>query len=197
VRLRGPRPVVDEYLDLTPDNPGAWVEEAKGMAFELSRRHWLRGALVSAGATACGAAKALASDAVRRSTADPELVLRAFVRALLAFDDPRFPEVSLFAIIQRMSAVANLLEDPGYRAGLAVFDASVSPASESISFSELPLSEARQVVQAWLTSPIPQRRGFVVSTKAVVMIALYSSPKAWQAIHYAGPFDEKFRPSSR
>jgi hypothetical protein len=161
------------------------------------RRHWLWGILASAGAVACSAGSALASEAVERSTADPEVVLRAFVRALLAFDDPRFPNVSLTDIVQRMSAVANLLSDPGYRAGLAAFDASSAGSGASTSFSKLPLAEARQVVEAWLSSPISQRRGFVATTKTVAMIALYSSPAAWQTIGYPGPFDKKLDGSAR
>ena len=155
-----------------------------------SRRRWLGTALASATAATCGAAGALAAEVAQRSTSAPEAVLDALVRALLAFDDPRFPNVTPREIEERMSGVANLLANPAYRAGLSAFDASASAASKP--FSELPLADARKTVAEWFESPVPQRRGFVSTTKTVALIALYSMPKAWPAIGYAGPFDPKY-----
>jgi hypothetical protein len=158
-----------------------------------SRRRWLA-ALAAASAAACSAGNAFAAELCQASTLDSQLVLQALVKAILPFDDPKFPDVRPTDVERRLIGVANLLADPGYRAGLAAFERSGSsaPAPVSAPFSTLSLSDARLVVAQWFASPIAERRAFVSTTKAVAVIALYSMPQVWPAINYAGPFDPKF-----
>jgi len=150
-----------------------------------TRGRWI-GALTAAVAAASTAGSALAADVAQTSATDPATILQALIRAMLAFDDPAFPAISLDEVQGRMLAVGNLLADPAYRAGLAAFDAGAG------SFALLSLPDARRVTGAWLTSTNPQQRAFITTTKAVAMIALYSSPKMWPSIGYAGPFEGRF-----
>ena len=120
-------------------------------------------------------------------------VQRALLRALLAFDDPAFPRIDLAHVEARIAAMANPLADARYRAGLAAFDHTGPFPSGVASFSELALPDARAVVQRWFDSDAVGQRRFIRDVKQFAMLAVYSDPVVWAAIHYAGPFEPRLR----
>jgi hypothetical protein len=104
-------------------------------------------------------------------------MLRALIEALLAFDHPAFPAITVEQVERRVLEYFPLTTERGapLRAGLAAVD---------VGFAAAPLADRRATLRRWARGDVHAQRRFYTGVKAMVMIAAYSLPELRQAVGY-------------
>jgi len=122
--------------------------------------------------------------ALRGERGPEDLVLRALIETVLAFDHPAFPAISVDEVERRLHEYFPIAGEGGaaLRDALAAFD----DAFGEVRFAAAPLAARRAHLRRWARGDAPERRRFYKSVKAMVLVAAYSLPALRRAVGYDG-----------